>query len=50
MIKSRRIRWAGQVAGGEEECIWDFGGKAGRLEATKRTGRMCWDNIKTDLR
>jgi hypothetical protein len=22
---------------GEEECIWDFGGKAGRKETTKKT-------------
>ena len=29
MIKSRRLRWAGQEArmGGEEKCIQDFGGE-----------------------
>jgi hypothetical protein len=35
-IKSRRMRWAGHVAqtGGEEEGIWDIGGKARRKETT----------------
>jgi hypothetical protein len=29
IIKSRRMRRAGRVAiMGDEECIWDFGGKA----------------------
>jgi hypothetical protein len=39
IIKSRRMRWAGHVArmGGEVECIYDFGGKARRKEATRNT-------------
>jgi hypothetical protein len=38
MIKSRRIRWAGHVGRiGEEECIWDIGGKARRKEITWMT-------------
>jgi hypothetical protein len=42
IIKSRRIRWAGNVARmGEAEYIKDIGGKA---------RRRCVDNIKIDLR
>jgi hypothetical protein len=40
MIKSKRMRWAGHVARmGEEECVYDTGGKSRRKEATstKRT-------------
>jgi hypothetical protein len=38
MIKSRRIRWAGRVARmGDEECIWDIGGKARRKETSMKT-------------
>jgi hypothetical protein len=38
MIKSRMMRWAGYVAhiGGEEEGIWEFGGKARRKGTTKK--------------
>jgi hypothetical protein len=35
MIKSSRMRWAGHVA--EEECLQDFGGKAGTAETTRKT-------------
>jgi hypothetical protein len=39
MMKSRRMRWAGHVArmGGEEECIYDIGGKSRRKETTGKT-------------
>jgi hypothetical protein len=39
MIKSRRMRWAGQVAcmRREEDCTEDFGGKARRKETTRKT-------------
>jgi hypothetical protein len=38
MIKSRRIRVAGHVERwGEEECVWDIGGKARRKETTRKT-------------
>jgi hypothetical protein len=39
IIKSRRMRWAGHVTRmrEEEECIWNFGGKAGRKETTRKT-------------
>jgi hypothetical protein len=33
MIKSRRMRWAR----GEEECIWNIGGKARRKETTRKS-------------
>jgi hypothetical protein len=37
MIKLRRMRWVCHVARmGEEECIWDIGGKARRKESTKK--------------
>jgi hypothetical protein len=38
MIKTRKMRCAGHVAriGGEVECIYDFGGKAGREESTRK--------------
>jgi hypothetical protein len=37
MIKSRRIGWIGcSTNRGEEECIWDIGGKAGRKETTRK--------------
>jgi hypothetical protein len=38
MMKSRRMRWAGQVArmGGEDECIEDFGRKARRKEISRK--------------
>jgi hypothetical protein len=36
-VKSRRMRWAGHAARtGEEECIWDIGGKARRKETTRK--------------
>jgi hypothetical protein len=37
MIKPRRMRWAGHVAlmGGDEECIYDIGGKSRREETTR---------------
>jgi hypothetical protein len=35
---SRKIRWAGHVPRmGEEEYIYDFGGKARRKEMTRKT-------------
>jgi hypothetical protein len=39
MIKSRRMRWAkhAEEMGGEEECIWDFCGKAKRKDTTRKT-------------
>jgi hypothetical protein len=39
MITSRRVRWAGHVARmvGEEECMYDIGGKDRRKETTRRT-------------
>jgi hypothetical protein len=39
MIKSRRMRRARHVTriGGEEEGVWDFGGKARRKETTRKT-------------
>jgi hypothetical protein len=39
MIKSRRIRWAGQVEQmrGEGECIYDTGGKSRRKETIRKT-------------
>jgi hypothetical protein len=49
MTKSRRVRWAGHEWG-EEECIYDIGGKARRKEPLGRTGRRCMDNIKMVLR
>jgi hypothetical protein len=36
--------------GGEEECIWDIGGKFGKKETTGRPKRRWVDNIKMDLR
>jgi hypothetical protein len=52
MTKSRRIRWAGACSknGGEEECIWDSGGKARRKETTRKTRCRLADNIKIYLR
>jgi hypothetical protein len=35
MMKSGRMKGAGQW--GEEECIWDIGGKARRKETTEKT-------------
>jgi predicted small integral membrane protein len=35
--------------GGDEECIWDIGGKARRKEIIKSKTRWV-DNIKIDLR
>jgi hypothetical protein len=35
IIKSRTMRWAEH--GEEEECIYDFGGKARRKESTRKT-------------
>jgi hypothetical protein len=36
--KRSRMRWAGHVARmGEEECIYDFGGKSRRKETTRKT-------------
>jgi hypothetical protein len=36
--------------GGEEQCIWDFGGKARRKKSLGRP-RHRWEvNIKVDLR
>jgi hypothetical protein len=36
--------------GGDEECIWDIGGKVSRKEPLGRTRRRWVDNIKIDLR
>jgi hypothetical protein len=36
--------------GGEEKCIHDIGGKAGRKEPLGRPRRRWVDNIKMDLR
>jgi hypothetical protein len=36
--------------GGDEECIYDNGGKAGRKETIGRPRRRWVDNIKMDLR
>jgi hypothetical protein len=36
MIKSRRMRWAENVAHIEEECIWDIVGEARRKETTRK--------------
>jgi hypothetical protein len=36
-IKSRRIRWAGNVACSEEECLHGFGWKSRRKETTRKT-------------
>jgi hypothetical protein len=51
MIKSRRMIWAGNVASmGEEECIYDFGGKARKKRPLGRS-RLGWgDDIEMDLR
>jgi hypothetical protein len=52
MIKSRRMRWAGHVAGmgGEEESIQDIGGKA-RSKRPLGRQRCRWvDNIKIDIK
>jgi hypothetical protein len=38
MIRSRRISWAGHVAGVERrECMQGFGGKTRRKETTEKT-------------
>jgi hypothetical protein len=39
IIKSRRMRWAGHVArmGEKRYAYWNFGGKAGRKETTRKT-------------
>jgi hypothetical protein len=35
LIKSRRMRWAGHIARkGEEECMYNIGGKVRRKEST----------------
>jgi hypothetical protein len=36
--------------GGEEECIYNIGGKARRKETTGKTRRSWVDNMKMDLR
>jgi hypothetical protein len=38
MMKSRRMRWAGHVAGMgvEEKCIWAIGGKDRRKEYSRK--------------
>jgi hypothetical protein len=36
--------------GGDGECIYDIGGKAGRKETTVKPRRRWVDNIKIDLR
>jgi hypothetical protein len=37
-IKSRRMRWAGDVARmGEEDCVKDIGGKARSKETSRKT-------------
>jgi hypothetical protein len=33
----RQIKEMCYVTGGEEECIWDFDGKARRKETTRKT-------------
>jgi hypothetical protein len=38
------------MGGGEEECIWDFGGKARMTETIGRPRRRWEDNIKMDFR
>jgi len=48
VIKSRRIRWAGNVARMGERCIQGFGGETRRLE-TIRKSRGIKDNIKMDF-
>jgi hypothetical protein len=38
IIKSRRMRWAGDIAHmGEDECLQDSDGKARRKEPTMKT-------------
>jgi hypothetical protein len=39
MIKSRKMRWAGDVArtGGKRNALYDFGGKARKKETTRKT-------------
>jgi hypothetical protein len=37
MIKSRRMKWACTMHEGEEECIYDFVGKARKKETTRTT-------------
>jgi hypothetical protein len=36
MIKSRRMRWAGDIARMGKEWIWDISGKARRKETTRK--------------
>jgi hypothetical protein len=36
--------------GGEEECIYNIGGKARKKETLGRPRRRCVNNIKLDLR
>jgi hypothetical protein len=54
MIKSRKMRWAGHVAGmrrgGEEECIWVISWKAKRKEITRKPKCRWVVNIKMDTR
>jgi hypothetical protein len=45
MIKSRRMRWARHERG-EEECVYDFGGK----ETTRKIKHRWVDDLKMDLR
>jgi hypothetical protein len=52
MIKSRRMRWVGHVAtnGGEEECIYDIGGKPEGKRPLGIPRRRWVNNIKMNLR
>jgi hypothetical protein len=52
MIKSRRMRWAGQVAhiGKKRNAYRIWVGKPERKTPLGRTGRKWEDNIKMDLR
>jgi hypothetical protein len=36
-VKEDEMGRACSTIGGEEECIWDFGGNAGRKETTRKT-------------
>jgi hypothetical protein len=42
--------WACSTNGGEEDCIWDIGGKARRKETTGKTRHRWVVNIKMNLR
>jgi hypothetical protein len=50
MIKSRMMRWAGNIARMGAECIWEFGGKPKGKRPLGEPTRRREDNIKMDLR